>query len=112
MKVWDARSLRRGELKPLADLMEQPGEDGCAFKSSAPDDTSTNQQVGGNENPYPASYASKPTLSQYTLYDTNDDTPEHLNYFASGTTHGPGGRRRRPKGSSGRWNCRRRGRPM
>jgi hypothetical protein len=54
-------------------------------------DTSTNQQVGGNENPYPESYASKPTLNQYALYDTNDDTPEHLNYFASGTTHGPGG---------------------
>jgi len=54
-------------------------------------DTSTNPQVGGNENPYPASYASKPTLGQYALYDTNDDTPEHLNYYASGTTHGPGG---------------------
>ena len=54
-------------------------------------DTSTNQQIGGNENPYPTSYASKPTLSQYALYDTNDDTPEHLNYYASGTTHGPGG---------------------
>src|SRR5439155_73451 len=54
-------------------------------------DTSTNQQVGGNENPYPPSYPSKPTLSQYALYDTNDDTPEHLNYYASGTTHGPGG---------------------
>jgi hypothetical protein len=54
-------------------------------------DTSTNQQVGGNENPYPESYLSKPTLNQYALYDTNDDTPEHLNYFASGTTHGPGG---------------------
>jgi hypothetical protein len=54
-------------------------------------DTSTNPTVGGNENPYPATYASKPTLSQYALYDTNDDTPEHLNYYASGTTHGPGG---------------------
>jgi len=54
-------------------------------------DTSTNPQVGGNENPYPASYATKPTLSQYAIYDTNDDTPEHLNYYASGTTHGPGG---------------------
>jgi hypothetical protein len=54
-------------------------------------DTSTNPQVGGNENPYPASYASKPTLGQYALYDTNDDTPEHLNYYASGTTHGPAG---------------------
>ncbi|HYU85380.1 MAG TPA: PKD domain-containing protein, partial [Kribbellaceae bacterium] len=54
-------------------------------------DTSTNQQVGGNENPYPTGYASKPTLNQYALYDTNDDTPEHLNYYASGTTHGPDG---------------------
>ena len=54
-------------------------------------DTSTNQQVGGNENPYPTGYASKPTLGQYALYDTNDDTPEHLNYYASGTTHGPAG---------------------
>jgi len=54
-------------------------------------DTSTNQQVGGNENPYPTGYASKPGLNQYALYDTNDDTPEHLNYYASGTTHGPGG---------------------
>ena len=54
-------------------------------------DTSTNPTVGGNENPYPASYTSKPTLGQYALYDTNDDTPEHLNYYASGTTHGPGG---------------------
>src|SRR6185295_10353410 len=43
------------------------------------------------ENPYPTSYASKPTLNQYAIYDTNDDTPEHLNYYASGTTHGPGG---------------------
>jgi hypothetical protein len=54
-------------------------------------DTSTNPQVGGNENPYPDSYASKPTLGQYAIYDTNDDTAEHLNYYASGTTHGPGG---------------------
>ena len=54
-------------------------------------DTSTNQAIGGNENPYPASYASKPTLGQYATYDTADDTPAHLNYFASGTTHGPGG---------------------
>jgi hypothetical protein len=54
-------------------------------------DTSTNQQVGGNENPYPTSYVNKPTLSQYALYDTNDDTAEHLNYYASGTTHGPAG---------------------
>lgn len=54
-------------------------------------DTSIDQQVGGNENPYPPSYVDKPTLRQYALYDTNDDTPEQLNYFASGTTHGPDG---------------------
>jgi hypothetical protein len=54
-------------------------------------DTSTDPLVGGNENPYPASYVDKPTLRQYAIYDTNDDTPEHLNYYASGTTHGPGG---------------------
>jgi hypothetical protein len=54
-------------------------------------DTSTNQTVGGNENPYPAAYANKPTLGQYALYDTNDDTDQNLNYYASGTTHGPGG---------------------
>lgn len=54
-------------------------------------DTSTDQQVGGNENPYPTNYVSKPRLGQYAIYDTNDDTPEHLNYYASGTTHGPNG---------------------
>jgi hypothetical protein len=54
-------------------------------------DTSTNPVVGGNENPYPASYTSKPTLGQYGTYDTSDDTIAHLNYWASGTTHGPGG---------------------
>jgi len=54
-------------------------------------DSSTNPTVGGNENPYPASYTSKPTLNQYAGYDTSDDTIQHLNYWASGTTHGPGG---------------------
>jgi hypothetical protein len=54
-------------------------------------DTSTDPQIGGNENPYPTSYVDKPTLRQYAPYDTNDDTPEHLNYYASGTVHGPGG---------------------
>ena len=54
-------------------------------------DSSTNPLVGGNENPYPASYTSKPTLNQYAGYDTSDDTIQHLNYWASGTTHGPGG---------------------
>jgi hypothetical protein len=54
-------------------------------------DSSTNPVVGGNENPYPVSYTSKPSLNQYAGYDTSDDTIQHLNYFASGTTHGPGG---------------------
>jgi hypothetical protein len=54
-------------------------------------DSSTNPAVGGNENPYPTTYASKPTLNQYAGYDTSDDTIQHLNYWASGTTHGPGG---------------------
>jgi PKD domain/Peptidase family M28 len=54
-------------------------------------DSSTVQTIGGNENPYPASYTSKPTLGQYAGYDTNDDTIQHLNYWASGVTHGPGG---------------------
>jgi hypothetical protein len=36
-------------------------------------------------------FPSKPTLGQYAGYDTNDDTIQHLNYWASGTTHGPGG---------------------
>jgi PKD domain len=53
-------------------------------------DTSTSP-VGGNENPYPATYTSKPSLFQYAGYDTSDDTIQHLNYWASGTTHGPGG---------------------
>jgi len=53
-------------------------------------DTSTGP-VGGNENPYPASYTSKPSLAQYAGYDTSDDTIAHLNYWASGTTHGLGG---------------------
>jgi hypothetical protein len=54
-------------------------------------DTSTNNAVGGSENPYPTSYPSKPTITQYGGLDTSDDTIQHLNYFASGTTHGPGG---------------------
>jgi hypothetical protein len=54
-------------------------------------DSSTNPTVGGNENPYPTSYISKPGLNQYAGYDTNDDTIQHLNYWTSGTTHGPGG---------------------
>jgi hypothetical protein len=54
-------------------------------------DSSQSQAVGGNENPYPANYASKPGLSAFAGQDTVDDYIQHLNYFASGTTHGPGG---------------------
>ena len=54
-------------------------------------DSSSNPAVGGNENPYPAGYTSKPTLSAFGGQDVPDDYMQHLNYFASGTTHGPGG---------------------
>jgi hypothetical protein len=54
-------------------------------------DSSTNPAVGGNENPYPANYTSKPGLAAYGGQDVVDDYISHLNYFASGTTHGPGG---------------------
>jgi hypothetical protein len=54
-------------------------------------DSSNSQAVGGNENPYPANYTSKPGLSAFAGQDTIDDYISHLNYFASGTTHGPGG---------------------
>ncbi len=52
---------------------------------------SSSAAVGGFENPYPTNYTSKPSLNQYVGYDTSDDSIAHLNYFASGTTHGPGG---------------------
>jgi PKD domain len=65
----------------------------------------------GDDNPYPAAAASKPTILQYTGYDTTfqigdgtptaagegnplgytGDTIDHLNYWASGNVHGPGG---------------------
>jgi hypothetical protein len=65
----------------------------------------------GDENPYPASVASKPPILQYTGYDTTfqigdftpnaqafglangftGDTLDHLNYWASGNVHGLGG---------------------
>ncbi len=54
-------------------------------------DSSTNPAVGGAENPYPANYASKPGLAAYGGQDVVDDYISHLNYFASGTIHGPGG---------------------
>jgi hypothetical protein len=52
---------------------------------------SSNSAVGGFENPYPAGYASKPTLGQYAGYDTTNDTIANLNYWTSGTVHGPDG---------------------
>ena len=46
--------------------------------------------VGGNENPYPAGYPSKPTLSGMFGQDSNSDNFANLNFWASGTAHGPG----------------------
>lgn len=43
------------------------------------------------ENPYPASYTAKPVIFQYAGYDTTQDDIFHLNQFASGMPHGPGG---------------------
>ena len=54
-------------------------------------DSSTDPLVGGADNPYPASYPSKPTLSGEFGQDTNSDYFSNLNYWASGTVHGPGG---------------------
>jgi hypothetical protein len=53
-------------------------------------DSSTNQAVGGNENPYPSGYPSKPTLSGMFGQDSNSDYFSNLNYSASGTVHGGG----------------------
>jgi len=64
-----------------------------------------------DENPYPATAVNKPTIFQYTGYDTTfqigngtpqganeglplgftGDTLDHLNYWASGNVHGPAG---------------------
>ena len=54
-------------------------------------DSSTDPLVGGNENPYPAGYPSKPTISGLYGQDTMSDNFPNLNYWASGTVHGPGG---------------------
>ncbi|HEY9472333.1 MAG TPA: PKD domain-containing protein [Mycobacteriales bacterium] len=43
------------------------------------------------ENPYPADYTDRPVIQQYAGYDTVGDTIEHLNFWASGTPHGPAG---------------------
>ena len=54
-------------------------------------DSSTDPLVGGNDNPYPSGYPSKPTMSGEFGQDTNSDYFSNLNYWASGTVHGPGG---------------------
>jgi PKD domain len=54
-------------------------------------DSSTDPLVGGNDNPYPPGYPSKPTLAGEFGQDSNSDYFSNLNYWASGTVHGPGG---------------------
>ena len=54
-------------------------------------DSSTDPLVGGNENPYPASYPSKPGISFLYGQDTMSDNFPNLNFYASGRVHGPGG---------------------
>ncbi len=54
-------------------------------------DSSTNPAVGGNENPYPAGYPSKPGISFLYGQDTMSDNIPNLNFYAGGEVHGPGG---------------------
>jgi len=54
-------------------------------------DSSTNPAVGGNENPYPSSYPSKPGISFLYGQDTMSDNFPNLNFYAGGEVHGPGG---------------------
>ena len=54
-------------------------------------DSSTNPAVGGNENPYPSSYPSKPSISFLYGQDTMSDNIPNLNFYAGGEVHGPGG---------------------
>jgi hypothetical protein len=54
-------------------------------------DSNTDPLVGGNENPYPPAYPSKPTILGEYGQDSNSDYFSNLNYWASGTVHGPGG---------------------
>jgi hypothetical protein len=54
-------------------------------------DSSTDPLVGGADNPYPSYYPSKPTLAGEYGQDSNSDYFSNLNYWASGTVHGPGG---------------------
>jgi hypothetical protein len=54
-------------------------------------DSSTDPLVGGADNPYPDYYPTKPTLAGEYGQDSNSDYFSNLNYWASGTVHGPGG---------------------
>jgi hypothetical protein len=58
-------------------------------------DSSIDPLVGGADNPYPPSYPNtpqgKPTLAGEYGQDSNSDYFSNLNYWASGTVHGPGG---------------------
>ena len=54
-------------------------------------DSSIDPLVGGADNPYPNYYPSKPTLSGEFGQDSSSDYFSNLNYWASGTVHGPGG---------------------
>ena len=54
-------------------------------------DSSTDPLVGGADNPYPSYYPSKPTLAGEFGQDSTSDYFSNLNYWASGTVHGPGG---------------------
>jgi hypothetical protein len=58
-------------------------------------DSSIDPLVGGADNPYPASYPNtpqgKPTLAGEFGQDSTSDYFSNLNYWASGTVHGPGG---------------------
>ncbi len=54
-------------------------------------DSSTNPAVGGNENPYPTGYPSKPGISFLYGQDTMSDNFPNLNFYAGGEVHGPGG---------------------
>jgi PKD domain len=54
-------------------------------------DSSTDPLVGGNDNPYPAAYPSKPVLRGEFGQDSTSDYFSNLNFWASGTVHGPNG---------------------
>ena len=54
-------------------------------------DSSTDPLVGGAENPYPSGYQSKPTIFGMFGQDSSSDYFSNLNFWASGTVHGPGG---------------------